>query len=163
MIRCNELEKENFDIYAKELYKILYDNMSVITSTDLQYERWYSNVKTGLRKDPRKILLLQCDEELIGFFQYYVNAGTFMVEEIQIAPGYQVTHGVFRVLSGFLLSKIPEDTRYIAAYADERNLGSRRIIEKLGLASEKVEENGLIYYRGLYEIARAHFLGKRIQ
>lgn len=163
-MQCVELEKKQFDIWSKTLWDILYKNMSVIAPFGKTYEEafheWHQAVKIGLKKEQRKILLLKYKTDLIGFFQYYVNDNVFMIEEIQIMPQYQVTYGVIGILAKYLLSEIPEDTIYIDAYADNRNKTSQRIMKKLGMSRIRNEGNGLAYYRGYYEMARAHLQRK---
>nr|MBP3599424.1 hypothetical protein [Eubacterium sp.] len=160
MIQCVELDKKYFDSQAKMLWDILYENMSVIAPFDKSYDEvfqeWYESVKCGLTKEQRKILLFQYGEELIGFFQYYVNDDIFMIEEIQIMPKFQVTYGVIGVLYKQLVSVIPKDTIYISAYVDNRNKTSQRIMNKLGMSQVRVEDNGLEYYRGYYEVAQEY-------
>ena len=62
--------------------------MSVIAPTGNTYEQdfqlWQSSVAPALSKQQRQIVLMHSDDEIVGYFQYYVNDNVFMMEEIQI-------------------------------------------------------------------------------
>lgn len=158
MIEFCYLRKSQFDQYAERLFEILNANMRTIAPTGNSYEEdfslWYSAVANGLKRENRYIILVfeRPTGRIIGFFQYYTNEQTFMMEEIQLAADYQGKDSVFRKLYGFVLEKIDKDITYVKAYADKKNNKSRGILGKLGLAEINENEVGtIIHFRGRYE------------
>ena len=96
-------------------------------------------------------------ETLAGYFQYYINEGVFMVEEIQLMPAYQSTT-LLLALFRYLSKMLPEDAQYIAAYAHKKNFHSQSIIKKLGMELAGENKNGNSYfYRGDYKKVQARF------
>lgn len=146
------LSKASAEEYLPQLFDILYENMSVIApsgeSREEDWRIWHGAVAPALQKEPRQILLIRDGAEIIGYFQYYVNNGVFMMEEIQLRPEYQ-GRGIFRLLYRRLAELIPGDTKTVEAYAHEQNTRSRAILHRLGL-NETAEpaKNGIIHYRG---------------
>ena len=57
-----------------------------------------------------------------------------MIEEIEIAPEYQVHFGILRGLLQELAAQLPPQVETAAAYIHKDNLRSARIAEKLGLS-----------------------------
>lgn len=118
------------------LFDLMHDNMEEVAPTGLTREwektKWLAEVVPALKKEPRQIVLLYCKEELAGFCMYYVNGGVFMVEELQILQGFR-SGGMIVELTRFFLRTVPEDTRYIQAYADRENAYSRKLLGRLGL------------------------------
>lgn len=133
-----------------ELFDILYENMKAISLSgcgyDCEKETFLHEVGPALEKEQRKILLLYTDNCLAGYFQYYVNNGVFMVEEIQLHPRYQRT-GLFGKLIRFLKGVIPEDTKWIEAYSHKNNYHSRSIMHSLGMECIN-EVSDLLHFRG---------------
>ena len=105
MIGFEYLRKSDFSSVANIIFNILADNMTVISPTgnSLQedYGCWREAVSKGLQREERQIILVKVDDKIIGFFQYYINADTFMMEEIQFKHDYQ-GKGIFRELYGFV-------------------------------------------------------------
>ena len=148
------LNKSDFQTVARQIFDILADNMTVIAPTGNSREEdfglWSNAVSDGLRRAERQIILIKDDDNLIGFFQYYTNEDTFMMEEIQFKPEYQ-GKGVFRALYGFLISHIKGDIEYVEAYANISNSKSIGILERLGLANTGLNKNGRSYhFKGNY-------------
>ena len=104
------LDKRECDRILPRLFEILYQNMSVIAPTGESYEEdraeWLAAVSPAMQKEPRQIILMHDREHLAGYFQYYVNNGTLMVEEIQIAPQYQQTGALLRLCLSALLAAL---------------------------------------------------------
>lgn len=149
------LNKSDFDRFSHRLFEILADNMEKIAPTGNTREEdfglWYNAVKEGLQKEERQIILIKENENIIGFFQYYINSDTFMMEEIQIIPAFQGTVA-FRRLYGFLISEISKSIEYVEAYANVKNLKSAGILRKLGLENTGTNKNGNSYhFRGKYK------------
>ena len=147
---------------SEEIINILAENMEAIApsenSREEEFVLWYKAVGGGLRQDERQIVLIKAQNELIGFYQYYINVDTFMMEEIQFKPAYQ-SKGVFRKLYGFLLSNIDAEPRFVQAYADTRNRKSIGILEKMGLAKTGTVQGRLYHFKGRYEDLKRWFEG----
>lgn len=148
------LNKAEFSAFAEELFNILADNMSVIAPTgntpEEDYACWLDGVGNGLKRDERQIVLIKDNGSVIGFFQYYTNADTFMMEEIQIKPEYQ-GRGVVRELYGFVLSSIRTKLCFVEAYANISNSKSIAILEKMGLKKIGMNKSGSCYhFKGNY-------------
>ena len=98
------------------MYDILHTNMSQIAPTGNTYEEdkamWTSCVKPALEQGRRNIILIFKENDLAGFFQYYINETTFMMDEIQFKPEYQGS-GIFAELYSYLVKIIPSETRYV--------------------------------------------------
>lgn len=150
------LDRAAFDVYAEVLFTILEENMSKIAPTgnspEEEFRLWYSAVREGLRTERRQIILIRtaAQGELIGFFQYFTNETTFMMEEIQLIP---TAHGcgIFRALYAFLLSRIPPDLIYAEAYAHRQNAKSQRILARLGLSVIGENTDGtILHFRGAF-------------
>ena len=148
------LNKPDFSVVAKEIFNILADNMTVIAPTENRREEdfnlWLSAVSDGLQREERQIILIKDNDNIIGFFQYYTNADTFMMEEIQFKPEYQ-GKGIFRDLYGFVFTNIKTDIEYVEAYASINNTKSIGILEKFGLSNIGLNKNGRSYhFKGTY-------------
>lgn len=136
------------------LFDILYSNMSQIAPTGNTYENdrreWFSNLVPAMQKEPRQIVLFYADGVLAGYFQYYINAGAFMMEEMQIKRRYQGT-GLFHTFFSWLVERLPKELEMVEAYSDKKNDKSQAILEHLGLVRSSESKNGnAYYYRGDY-------------
>ena len=154
MARFEYLMKDEFDTVEQKIFDILADNMTLIApsgeSRDEDHRTWYSAVREGLKAEQRKIVLIKENntDNIIGFFQYYVNFETFMMEEIQLLPEYRRELGIFRRLYGYLLQYLPENLKYVKAYAHKANTKSDAILRHMGL---RLTEDGEIRaYCGAY-------------
>ena len=150
-----ELDKSLKGSVLPHLFDILHSNMSKIAPTGNSYENdlgfWLSCVSPALEKEPRKILLIYDGNILAGFFQYFVNNGLFMMEEIQFCDAYKGS-GAFRELFAYLTSVIPENTELVEAYANKSNYKSIGILRHLGLEIIGENKTGKSYhFRGRYE------------
>ena len=140
------------------LFDLMYENMAETAPGGMacawEKSKWLAEVIPALKKPPRQIALLYCEEALAGFCMYYVNGGVFMVEELQIRKEYR-SSGVIVELWKFFGRRIPEDTLYIEAYADTENLYSQKLLSKLGLQIlESTPDGKLKHFRGEFEKIR---------
>jgi hypothetical protein len=144
------LDKARFSEYAPRLFDILYSNMSIIAPSGNSREEdegtWYNAVSGGLKRDARQIVLIRDAESTVGFFQYYINPRTFMMEEVQLLPEYQ-GRGALREVYRFLLPYIPDEIPSVEAFSDLRNARSMDILLKMGLMPVS-EESGLCHFCG---------------
>ena len=148
------LNKSDFPTLANELFSILADNMEKIAPTgnarEADFKCWFDGVSGGIKHDERQIVLIKKSGGIIGFFQYYSNADTFMMEEIQLRPDYQ-KKGIFRKLYGFLIDNMNSNIRFVEAYANKNNSKSIGILKKLGLEKIGINKNGCsLHFKGVY-------------
>ena len=148
------MNKPDFSALADDIFNILADNMTIIAPTgntrEDDYECWYQSVSDGLKRDERQIVIIKDNDNIIGFFQYYTNEDTFMMEEIQFKPEYQ-GKGVFRALYGFVIPHIRDDIEFVEAYASISNSKSIGILENFGLTNIGLNKNGRSYhFKGRY-------------
>ncbi len=153
-IRFEYLNKPDFSTVSNDIFNILADNMTIIAPTgntrEDDYKCWYGSVSDGLNRNERQIILIKYNDNIIGFFQYYINDDTFMMEEIQFKSEYQCK-GVFRALYGFVISHIRNDIEIVEAYASISNSKSIGILENFGLINIGLNENGRSYhFKGRY-------------
>lgn len=153
-IRFEYLNKPDFSTVSNDIFNILADNMEKIAPTgntrEDDYNCWYESVSDGLNRDERQIILIKDNDDIIGFFQYYTNKDTFMMEEIQFKSEYQ-GKGVFRELYGFVLKNIKNDLEFVEAYANISNGKSIGILEKFGLTNTGLNKNGRsCHFKGNY-------------
>lgn len=153
-IKFEILRKSDFSSVSSDIFNILADNMTIIAPTgnarDDDYKCWRQSVSDGLKRDERQIILIKFNDSIIGFFQYYVNENTFMMEEIQFKSEYQ-GKGIFRVLYGFIISQIKENIEFVEAYANISNHKSIGILKKMGLTSIGLNKNGRsCHFKGYY-------------
>lgn len=151
--RYSYMDKNQFGNCAKILFDIMADNMAEFSdmesSREEDYHTWFRAVQEGLQKPNRKIIIIRDANGIIGFFQYYTNQNTFMMEEVQIIPKYQ-GKGVFRGLYQYLLPNLDENIVYVEAYVDKRNDKSKDILNKLGLHVLEVGNERFDKYQGSY-------------
>ncbi len=157
MIAFSYLRKCEFDQISKVLFGILDDNMSEIAPTgntiEEDYRAWHQAVGEGLGKSNRQIILISDSDinSIIGYFQYYTNEDTFMMEEIQIIKSYQGKQ-VFRQLYRYVLPHLHSDIRFVEAYANKKNLRSNGILVHLGLSIAGENRSGNSWrYKGDYD------------
>ncbi len=149
MISFSIFPKKETNNILPSLFRILHTNMSAIAPTGNSYEEdyclWYSAVAPALEKDARQIILIYDDTEIIGYFQYYVNSTTFMMEEIQFNKEYHGT-GLFKRLYAYLFEIIPQEALYVEAYTHKQNQKSQGILKHLGLQIIGENQNGNSYH-----------------
>ncbi len=165
MISFDYLNKTDFLVFARQIFDILADNMTVIAPTcnsrEEDFNLWSDAVSDGLQKPERQIILIRDNETIIGFFQYYTNADTFMMEEIQFENRYQ-GKGIFRKLFGFLIENIDDNIKFVEAYANCQNQKSTGILNKMGLVKIGTNKNGhSFHFKGSYEDLFEWYNGSR--
>lgn len=146
------LNKHRAGEVLPQLFALLYANMQEIAPSGNTYQQdwlaWQQEVAPALMKEPRQILLLSVQDELVGFCQYYIHNGVFVIEELQIKPTHR-SSVLFFCLYRFFQRIIPKDTVWIEAWADLRNQNSCHLMGKLGMqAVEILEQQGFVHYRG---------------
>lgn len=153
-VRFNYADKTRLEEILPVCFEILYENMSVIAPTGDSYEEdlrmWYDNIYPLMEKAERQLVLLYCQEELAGYFQYSVLDDSLLMEEIQFRAKFHGT-GLFRQLYTWLIKQLPKDLCCVAAYAHKNNQKSQSILNYLGLACGNENKSGnSFYYKGSY-------------
>ena len=157
MFSFEYLKPCNFDLYAELLFKMLSENMSQIIQDDFNedgYDIWYSSVNEGIKNEKRRIILIteNSTKVVVGFFQYYTNKDTFMMEEIQIKTGYRTKFKIFRKLYGFVLDNIVPRPLFVEAYTDINNSNSMEILNTLGLELVgKTADGKFNHFKGYFD------------
>lgn len=118
MINFEYLNKTDFPTIAHTIFDILADNMTLIAPTgnskEDDFKLWFDAVSQGLERSERQIILIKDNDTIIGFSQYYTNADTFMMEEVQFKSAYQ-GKGISRKLLEFVLDNINSDLKFVGA------------------------------------------------
>ena len=141
------LDKAQFDARAQELFDLLYANMEPMVPGEFVFEEWRNAVGGGLKSPKRQIVLMNDDGGMLaGFFQYYVNDTTFMMEEIQLKPDCR-KKGLFRSLYRWLIPQFAHQPPYVEAFNHPQNEKSHGILLHMGLKLLDTE-NGYRHYRG---------------
>ena len=150
MLTFSYIDKGRLDDELPALFPILYANMNAIAPTGKGYEKdfeeWFSAVRPALEKPARNIIIIRDEGGLAGFFQYYVNETTFMMEEIQFVPRLWGT-GAFEALYRHLRQIVPKSVPFVEAYAHRLNVKSQGILAHLGL-EPIADANNCIRFRG---------------
>ena len=135
MITCSHMDKAQKNHWLPIIFDLYYQNMHSIAPSSLPYSQersvWLSEVSPAVDKAPRQIILCQKDDQLIGYIQYYTRGALLMIEEFQICSFYQNTL-LFHRMCRYLGRQLPEEIRYIEAFADIRNHASLNLMKKLG-------------------------------
>lgn len=157
MIDFRYMRQDEFEHYARDLFSILYDNMSKIVPTGNSYEEdylfWFEANKDGLKQENCNIVI--CVEkdihEIVGYFQYSVKERVFLMEEIQIKNSYQGKHNIFKGIYEFVFDNMREEVDFVEAYANKKNVKSIGILGKLGLLIVGENKRGTSYhFRGTF-------------
>ena len=156
------VSKSELSALMPKMFEILYSNTGDTPFTESAFreafDAWYSNVFPAMQKPQRQMVGMWENGRLIGFFQYYVNDGRFMMEEIQIEKAFHGT-GVFKDFFLWLLPRLPREIQWVEAYALENNLKSCGILTHFGLElTEKSEVDTFCHYRGDYGVFFKHFM-----
>ena len=130
------LLKEEKEEILPLLFDLLNTNMCEIAPTGNTYEQdfeiWKNKIYPALEHKARQIILIKKNDRIVGFFQYYINETTFMMEEIQFNKDYWGS-GIFKELYQYLAKIIPEDISLVEAYSNKKNYRSQKILNHLGL------------------------------
>ncbi len=159
------LEKDEFDAYAPKLFALMRANMSHVAPSQNSYGQdyvfWYRTYGGAFQnRMERKIVLAETlFGDLVGFFGYCEDGDTFLMEEIQFAPAWQETRGLFRALYAFVLDSLSCEIAFTEAYAHKSNKRSLGILKLLGLSViGENEARDCFHLRGDMNALRAWFL-----
>ena len=136
IIRFRQIDRPEFDCLAPQMFAILSRNMLALhpeeTLSNDDYPAWFAYQSEHFGE--KTFLLAEDDTHVVGYLQFSIHASQLTIEEIEIAPEYQVHFGILRGLLQKLAAQIPPQAETAAAYIHKDNLRSARIAEKLGLS-----------------------------
>ncbi|MBQ5320398.1 MAG: GNAT family N-acetyltransferase [Oscillospiraceae bacterium] len=159
MITFTYLNKNEKEYFLPKLFDLLNDNMHEIAPTELPYEQekkqWLDNVSPALDKPARQIIMCFDDKELIGYIQYYINDKQLMIEELQLKKEYHCTLTFYRFCKHFI-DTLPADIEYVEAFADNRNIKSQKLMQKLEMQLIDTISD-FVHLRGYAKIVKKHF------
>ena len=158
MFTFTVMDKQQKEYWLPVLFNLLYDNMQEIAPDERPHEQakqlWFKEVSPALEKAPRQIVLCFDNDTLAGYVQYYTNKDLLMIEEMQITKPFQCTT-LFYSLCKYLCNMLSTGIDRIEAYADPRNLPSRKLMVKLGMTEK--EEGNFIHLSGSAANIRKYF------
>ena len=156
------LEGTQADAVLPQMFDILYTNMSRIAPTGDSYEddrRTWTAYMRSAAESGQRVILMEVDGTLAGYFQYRLEGDTLLVEEIEIIPEYQRTLLFYRFFR-YAVNIIPKETAYVEAYIDKSNANSMTIAQKLGMQIVGENSTGRSWrYRGEAGAFRARLRG----
>ena len=126
---------EDFELYAQDLFAILWFNMNEIEPSGCTFEEDFSVWFDYGKKDTHRNTILFIDEtidRIVGYFQYHLDENILCLEEIQTLPEYQGKGLVYRPLMKYFLPKLPESILFHRSYVNKNNPRSAAILEKMG-------------------------------
>ena len=130
------LDKSKKDAILPILFDVFHANMGEIAPSELSLEdekkEFVCEISQALEKEPRKIILSYCKDELVGFLMYYTNQNLLMIEELQLIPKYQKTMLFYR-LCKYLIANLPENIERIESFAHRGNVHSLSLQAKFGM------------------------------
>ena len=161
MIEFIELNKSEKSSFSPLLFDIFYNNTIELApsekSYELQRDEWLSEVSPALDKEPRKVMLCYCEDELAGFLMYYTRGELLMIEELQLKKKFQRTRAFYMLCKHFI-SVLPREITTVEAYALKNNFNSQGIMQYLGMEFVPHEsEFPLVHLRGSAEKIKARF------
>lgn len=133
------LSASDFSKDAPELFQLLYENMMPISPFSKPYEEeyrlWLAAVSDGMKAPARKIITVRhsVTGDLLGFLQYYTNATSLVIEELQTDSRFHGHLSFLDKLGCFLVSQLPEELRYVEAFVHKENSRSLALQKKLGM------------------------------
>lgn len=155
MLRFVPLDPVDFELYAGDLFSILWRNMDEIAPSGNSYEEdfaeWLNYNKSVIASGERKNILF-IDEEIdciAGYFQYRLDKNCLWLDEIESLEDYQGKGLIYRPLMQYFLPKLPDSIDHYQAYIHKNNLRSAAILEKMGAKTVGANSSGSsLLYRG---------------
>ncbi len=158
MLSFYPMNSEDFELYAQDLFAILWFNMNKIEPSEYSFEEdfavWFDYGKSN--KQRKTILFIdEAIDRIVGYFQYHLEADTLMLEEIQVLPDYQGKGLVYRPLMKHLLPQLPKEIVHHQSYVNKNNLRSAAILEKMGaeIVGETPSGKSLCYQGSITDLS----------
>lgn len=154
MIRMFTLTASDFEALAPQMFSILARNMQALhpeeAPSETDYSIWLSYQRSHF--SDKRFVVAEREGKIAGYLQYSLRYTALMIEEIEIAPEYQLWFGILPRLLDCLRRQLPEDIKTVCAYISGDNTRSARIAERLGLRPTGTNANGTsLYYQGSVE------------
>ena len=135
MLKFYPMASEDFELYAQDLFAILWFNMNEIEPSEYSFEEdftvWFDYGKSA--ENRKTILFIDEDiDRIVGYFQYHLEADQLVLEEIQVLPEYQGKGLVYRPLMKYFLPQLPKEILQHKSYVNKNNPRSAAILEKMG-------------------------------
>lgn len=135
MIRYRQLDRAEFEAAAPQMFSILSRSMQALHPeerlTDGDFEHWLAYQSAHFSE--KTFLIAEDGPQTAGYLQYSVRETELLIEEIEIAPAYQIRFGILRGFLRRLAEQLPPQAETVSAYIHRDNLRSAGIAEKLGL------------------------------
>ncbi len=153
MLSFIPLRAEDFDLYAEDLFAILWGNMNEIAPSGCSYDEdfavWSEYNHTVTESGERKTILF-IDEEsdrIVGYFQYRLDGTILWFDEIESLKIYQGKGLIYRPLLKSLLPLLPMCIETYQAYIHKNNSRSSGILEAMGarMIGSTPSGNSLLY------------------
>lgn len=152
MLSFYPMNPEDFELYAQDLFAILYFNMNEIEPSGCTFEEDFAVWFDYNKSDKQRKTILFIDEaidRIVGYFQYRLDSDSLWLEEIQVLPDYQGKGLVYRPLMKYILPQLSNKIQYHQSYVNKKNLRSAAILEKMGAKAVSETPSGKsLCYRG---------------
>ena len=146
------LAQENGDLLIRQLCDLTRLNMNAIipsgASEQEDNRQWRSAFEDNARRGTRYIIAMR-DERMLGYIAYTARAPSDDIywNEFQVHPAHQRHGWTFRELLLQFASELRERKEtFVRTYANQRNVRSQALLEKLGFQVESSCERGLRYH-----------------
>lgn len=158
MLSFYPMNSEDFELYAQDLFAILWFNMNELEPSEYFFEEDFAVWFDYNKNDTERKTILFVDEvidRIVGYFQYRLEEHILWLDEIQILPDYQGQGLVYRPLMKYFLPQLPEEIQYHQSYVNKKNLRSAAILEKMGAkaVSETPSGNSLCYRGSIADLS----------
>lgn len=160
MLSFIPLRTEDFDLYADDLFAILWGNMNKIAPSGCSYEEdfavWSEYNRTVSASGERKTLLFidEDSDRIAGYFQYRLEEHILWFDEIESLKAYQGKGLIYRPLLKQLLPQLPSQIDSYQAYIHKSNTRSAAILNAMGARQigSTPSGNSLLYHGKLADL-----------
>lgn len=159
MLKFYPMNPEDFELYAQDLFAILWFNMNEIEPSEYSFEEDFAVWFDYNKKDTERKTILFIDEaidRIVGYFQYRLEGSILCLDEIQILPDYQGQGLVYRPLMKYFLPQLPQEITQHKSYVNKKNLRSVAILEKMGAKAigENPSGSSLCYVGSINDLTK---------
>ena len=162
MLSFVPLRSADFDLYADDLFAILWGNMNEIAPSGCSYGEdfavWSDYNRTVIESGERKTVLFidEDSDRIAGYFQYRQENNILWFDEIESLKNYQGKGLIYRPLLNWLLPQLPDNIDSYQACIHKENTHSSAILKAMG--AEQIGQtpsgNSLLYHGKLAELER---------
>lgn len=160
MLSFVPLRAEDFDLYADDLFAILWGNMNEIAPSGCSYEEdfavWSDYNRSVIESGERKTVLFidEDSDRIAGYFQYRLESNILWFDEIESLKQYQSRGLIYRPLLKWLLPQLPACIDSYQAYIHKDNSHSSAILKAMGAQQigQTPSGNSLLYNGSLSDL-----------